>query len=81
MMVSHSLASLDQQPKLPTTQGIRTGLSDVYAGLNASRWRSSVSESLALYGDEERKWPWLLRGWLAASQPSESVSTNCTYMA
>lgn len=81
MLVSHSLASLDQRPKLPGTRGMKTGLSDVYVGLKASRWRSSVSESLALYGVEERKWPWLLRGWLAALQPSESASTNCTYMA
>lgn len=30
--------------------------------------RSSVNESLALYGVEQRKWPWLLRGWPAAPQ-------------
>lgn len=35
-------------------------------GTAASCLRSSVSEGLALYGVEGRKWPWLLRGWLAA---------------
>lgn len=37
------------------------------------------SRSLALYGVEQRKWPWLLPGWPAAPQPS--TSTSCTYMA
>lgn len=50
-------------------------------GAAACCLRSSVSEGLALYGVKQRKWPWLLRGWLAALQPSKSTSTNCTYMA
>lgn len=44
--------------------------------------RSSLSaRGPALYGVEQRKWPWPSRGWLAAPQPSEAASTNCSYMA
>lgn len=50
-------------------------------GIATSCRRSSASEGLALYGLEQRKWPWLLRGWLAALQHSKSTSTICTYMA
>ncbi len=81
MAGSHSLASSEQQPKQrPPAQ--MSALSDVYAEpQRAACLRSSVSEGLALYGVEQRKWLWLLRGWLEALQPSQSTSTNCTYMA
>lgn len=52
--------------------------SDVYARLQ-SLPEQLCQQSLALYGVEQRKWPWLLRGWPAALQPS--TSTSCTYMA
>lgn len=53
-----------------------TALSDVYAELPK---RLCQRGGLALYGVEQRKWSWLLCGWLEAQQPS--TSTNCTYMA
>ena len=60
-----------------------SALSDVYAGAAAMLPERLCQRGpgLALYGVEQRKWPWLLRGWLAALQPSKSTSTNCTYMA
>lgn len=53
---------------------------DVYVGLRGAAGEA-VSEGLALYGVKQRKWPWLLCGWLEAQQLSKSTSTNCTYMA
>lgn len=67
----------------PAACSIMSAPSDVYAGLQP-QWLpeqlcQQPSESLALYGVERRKWPWLLPGWPAARQPS--TSTSCTYMA
>lgn len=56
-----------------------TGPSDVYVGSQLAA--GEALSARALYGVEERKRSWLLRGWLTALQPSKSTSTNCTYMA
>lgn len=67
----------------PAACSIMPAPSDVYAGLQLQSPPEQLcqqpSQSLALYGAERRKWPWLLRGWPAALQPS--TSTSCTYMA
>lgn len=72
-MLSHS------QDNTLDASGAVSAPSDVYAG--PEQRCQQPSHSLALYGAEQRKWPWLLRGWPAALQPSMSTSTSCTYMA
>lgn len=67
----------------PAAPSVTSAPSDVYAGLQLrslpERLRQQPGESPALYGVEQRKWPWLPPGWPAAPQPS--TSTSCTYMA
>lgn len=57
-----------------------SGLSNVYAGLQRAVWVALSARAWPCMELKQRKWSWLLRGWLEALQPSEATSTNCTYM-
>lgn len=84
-MTGKNSALSHSQDNILDASSVMPAPSDVYAGLRLQKLPEQLcqqpSQSLALYGVEQRKWPWLLHGWPAALQPSMSTSTSCTYMA